>query len=921
PKPVRLKDPNYGDRRTVCVWVKSDPPKVSYYNQHGKESGYSYLDTKEEWLSQTPEERRKVEAERLKRKDARKYAEAEGYEKAAKKARATLDAAGSAPADFPYFVRKQVEPCKGLKLGRAWKPESAKADGTVEPGHMEEAVLMPLQDFDGRVWSYQAIFADGAKAHMPKGRARGSFFEIPADPGCEDAPIAFVEGLATGLTVHDLTGSRVIVCCDCGNILPVASSFVGHAQLGSCLVDAEGCPTGRPGGVLIGDNDHATVRPEGHPRAGEPWNPGLEAVKETSRILGLRWNVPPLDGEMNENGSKALSDYNDLVLLRGRDAADEALAVINPPEPPAPESEDAPAEKPAPARPNPGAGSDMPPEPAWMQEDVPPPPPPPGETGARGPLPPAVGFGGAGQVYRSGDLSVDVQRIESGLPAVQEPAEREGDQDSMSILPPPWSPPADIFPPMVEDFISDVAEKLCDGQYALAFGPFLWAAGAAIGGRRLIAVKGASPQPANLWVASLGGQGVGKTPGASPFLSVFNARNLDAFTRWEDESREVRRQIQDFKRRERKNQVDEGEEMPEPPPYPPMHMLTGDTTMEALGKNFRAFHLKGLTPSTAIFCDELRHGLHSLDCYHKSGGGGEQLPQQLLSLYDGGLWQTTRMDEKRNSVVPHCYLSLFGGLQTSLVPDVFTKTALEAGGLSRFLFFRGEAPAYVKWIDEDLTPDTKRNLPLVIGSLLDLPEFKPEQGQLLDEPAPGSVVRLTPEAGEAHKEWFYSTRAEMQAEGMLGFFNKVSRQSTRIALIIHLVGQVLGQPDQLVTADTMEKAFRLTKYLRHTQAEVVSLTTANKDIPELESVHREAARILLAHLREIQALGGLVPNQKLVEWLNAGGLQKVNSLNLKKVCTPLGIAPVKNLIARGVRGRRITEDTLFILKAAAGVVG
>ncbi len=897
---VRLKEPGYNDGRPVSVKVFSDPPKVSYINYHGGASGYSFLDTYEEWQSRVPEEHAKAAADRKKKIDASKTEELDRREKAARKAQATLDAAGTVPPDFLYFVRKNVRPCKGLKFGRAWKPQKEKADGTVDPGHKEDAILMPLQDLNGRVWSYQAIFADGTKAHMPGGRARGLHFEIPAYPGCEKAPVAFVEGLATGLTVNELTGSRVIVCCDCGNLLPVAADFVGHGLLGSCLVDAEGRQTGRPGGVLLGDNDHATRRPASHPRAGEPWNPGVEAVKEASLLLGLSWNVPPLDGEMDAAGRKALSDYNDLFILRGRETTVKALDEIRPPVSSVPDVK----EEPALANPAVNAGPKAPSS--------------------------ADDFGGAGQVYRSGALSVDVQRIEDGtatrlnagsLPPAQ--VEKE-EAEPTSILPPPWSPPTGIFPQAVEDFVSDVAEKLCDSQYALAFGPFLWATSAAVGGRRFIAVKGSSPQPANLWVASLGGQGVGKSPGAAPFLSVFNARNLDAFTGWEDESKEARRQLADYKRRERKNQLSEDEEMPELPPYPPMSMLTGDTTMEALGKNYRAFHLKGLTPSTAIFCDELRHGLHSLDCYHKGGGGGEQLPQQLLWLYDGGLWQTTRMDERRNSVIPHCYLSLFGGLQTSLVPDVFTEISLESGGLSRFVFFRGEAPAYVDWIDEDLTPDTKHYIQLVLNSLLDLPEFDPAPGQSLDEPAPGTLIRLTPEAGEAQREWFLKTRAEMQVEGKLGYFNKLSRQSSRIALLIHLVNQIFLQPgkgENAVSVETMEKAFRLATYLRHTQEEVLTLAAASRKTPALESVHREAARILLAHSQDIMNLKGAVSNQTLVEWLNAGGLQKVTALNLKNVCTPLGVVPLKKQISRGVRGRQFTEETMATLRLAAGFVG
>ena len=258
-RPVRLKDPGYGEGRPVCVWVSSDPPKVSFFNHHGGTSGYSYLDTSDEWRSQTPEERRKAEAERMKRMDARKAAELKGYERTAKKAQAVLSKATDAPADFPYFVRKAVAPCRGLKFGEAWYPERKHADGRTVPGHVEKAVLVPLSDLNGRVWSYQAIFADGFKAHLSGGKARGSFFEIPADDGCEKAPTAFLEGLATGLTVHELTGARCIVCCDCGNLLPVASDFVGHGMLGSCVFDEEGQPTGRSGGVPVQESPGTPV--------------------------------------------------------------------------------------------------------------------------------------------------------------------------------------------------------------------------------------------------------------------------------------------------------------------------------------------------------------------------------------------------------------------------------------------------------------------------------------------------------------------------------------------------------------------------------------------------------------------------------------------------------------------------------------
>ena len=191
--PVRLKDPDYGGKRTICVWINSEKNLASFFNHHGGSGGYSYLDTRDEWLSMSPEERQKAEAERLKKMDARRAAELEGYEQAAKKAQDALAKAADAPADFPYFVRKQVVPCKGLKLGKAWRPKASLADGTEVPGHEEPAILMPLQDLNGRVWSYQAVFSDGFHSKLMP--ACGSLYS------CHENSILFVMLQSSGLTM------------------------------------------------------------------------------------------------------------------------------------------------------------------------------------------------------------------------------------------------------------------------------------------------------------------------------------------------------------------------------------------------------------------------------------------------------------------------------------------------------------------------------------------------------------------------------------------------------------------------------------------------------------------------------------------------------------------------------------------------
>lgn len=494
----------------------------------------------------------------------------------------------------------------------------------------------------------------------------------------------------------------------------------------------------------------------------------------------------------------------------------------------------------------------------------------------------------------------------------------------LSILPPPEDVPRGLFPQPVEDAIADVADKLGAGQYALAFAPCLAVFGAAVGGKRKAAVKQSGPQPGNIWVCVLGGYGAGKSPCAEPFVAPLQDRNTQAYDAWEASYEEASRKLQDYKRRSRqRNGLQEGEEEPKLPAYPPMVKLGGDTTMEALGKAYKACRDCGLVPSTAIFSDELRNAFKAMGAYH-AGGTVEELPQQLLSLYDGGAWDTSRAAAERNMTLPHCYLSIFGGLQTALVPKMFTDDVLESGGLGRFMFFRGEPPLHERWIDEDLRPETRSVIHYVVGRLLDMPRAEPPaggRGGPVDLSGLSDTIGLTAEARAAQAAWFEEHRTRAAVEGTLGMFSKLSKQSSRIALILHLVRQEFlpeGEREPLITADTMQKSYRLTAYLERRAREVKTLVTAGTKAAALEAVHREASRIFLSHIDEIRAGGGKVPNATLVEWLNAGGV-KATSRSLQDICTPLGVSPLPSPLSKGVRGRRFTDATLAVMARAAGM--
>lgn len=92
----------------------------------------------------------------------------------------------------------------------------------------ERYALIPMMDEHQKIWALQAISEDGkTKAFMSGGRKKGLFCVIgDQSVGENRLPVGgllgFVEGFATGASVHEATGMPVCVCFDAGNMEAVA---------------------------------------------------------------------------------------------------------------------------------------------------------------------------------------------------------------------------------------------------------------------------------------------------------------------------------------------------------------------------------------------------------------------------------------------------------------------------------------------------------------------------------------------------------------------------------------------------------------------------------------------------------------------------------------------------------------------------
>lgn len=195
----------------------------------------------------------------------------------------------SEPAkEHPYLARKGVQ-AHGLRVGK-WErinPETGEHIAVTN-----NALLIPLRDFNQKIWTLQGIIPDESakKLFLRGGAVRGHFHPIGSEPLQRDGKDNYVlaEGYATGASIHECTGHKVLVCFTASNL----------KHVGRLLREQH------PGATIIfaADNDTQT---EG--------NPGMRAATEAALEVGGLVAIPPP------------GDFNDLHQSEGPDAVVDAL--------------------------------------------------------------------------------------------------------------------------------------------------------------------------------------------------------------------------------------------------------------------------------------------------------------------------------------------------------------------------------------------------------------------------------------------------------------------------------------------------------------------------------------------------------------------------------------------------------------------
>ena len=84
------------------------------------------------------------------------------------------------------------------------------------------AIVLPMFDMQGTLWSLQFILANGTKLFIKNSMKSDTCFLIGEVDHNGHSPICLAEGFATGASVYMATGYPVFVCWDAGNLKKIA---------------------------------------------------------------------------------------------------------------------------------------------------------------------------------------------------------------------------------------------------------------------------------------------------------------------------------------------------------------------------------------------------------------------------------------------------------------------------------------------------------------------------------------------------------------------------------------------------------------------------------------------------------------------------------------------------------------------------
>jgi hypothetical protein len=449
------------------------------------------------------------------------------------------------------------------------------------------------------------------------------------------------------------------------------------------------------------------------------------------------------------------------------------------------------------------------------------------------------------ELPEGGDVSdwLDAGKTKDDLVALAEMAMGATPSAEPRTLPSPSlaSFPTEILPSSMRGLIASASKAMLVPPEFVGV-PLLVLAGAVIGNSWEIELKGGWKEGPNLYAAIVGDPGAKKTPALKMALRAIHEiqQRLSADYRGRKAAYDEEKALW-----ERTPKKERGAP-PEPPGY--QHVWTADATTEALAGMLSGS--KGL----ALIRDELVGWVKSMDAYRSGGKGADR--QNYLSMWSRSPIKIDRKSSPEPIIVARPCLSVFGGIQPDVLPDLVEHASRDDGFIDRLLFSYPDIGSD-HWTNEGIDEASQAAVERLFSGLYDLVGAEMPSGDVVPR-----VARLGPAAMALWGQWYDANAAEQRDErlpsSLKGTWAKLPSQLARLALILH-VGHAVdaGQSVPAIIAEhTVADAADLVEYFKeHARAALGELRTPRSTLEDrvlqglrdrgpstARTVHREILR-------------------------------------------------------------------------------
>lgn len=357
--------------------------------------------------------------------------------------------------------------------------------------------------------------------------------------------------------------------------------------------------------------------------------------------------------------------------------------------------------------------------------------------------------------------------------------------------------PLDIFPRKIRDLIADIAESHHVDSAVIA-GSLLTILSGAIGNSIRVIVKPGWTVPLFLWLMIVAKTGHGKSHAINALMEELNRMQGERWQQFQAALSIYETELEEYDRNRRDKKAPCC-----PKPILPMlsHIKTDDPTVASLANIFSS------TPRGVILHkDELSGLVLSFDQF-KGGKGNDK--QAYLTIFDAG---SLKVDRVKNSTFVHnTGLAIIGGLQPSVMPQIFAPDSIDDGFFPRFIVICADDRPMVfctKQIDEKHLLVWKK----LVSACYQIP---------LDLDADGFVrPKLLALSGKAKAEFvaFYNDIGKMKmylTPRMQAFVPKVITYSLKFPGLLHILHELCN--DKSIISPVIEDPIvkygnKLTKY-------------------------------------------------------------------------------------------------------------